>query len=162
MLPEEELLNSNTQLPAAQTYHPGENSRQRGLPVGSGSKEPTCNAGDLGLIPGLGRSPEEEMATHCSILAWRIPWTEERGGLQSMGSAKSQIRLSNFQFRFFTNKIYSIFIFSFHFPPSSSYKQNSPKCSSFPPFPSLSFSASACQGRGLQMLSHGEGEVMWG
>ena len=64
---------------------PGENSRQRGLPVGSGGKEPTCNAGDLGLIPGLGRSPEEEMATHCSILAWRIPWTEERGGLQSMG-----------------------------------------------------------------------------
>ena len=29
---------------------------------------------------------QEEMATHCSILAWEIPWTEERGGLQSMGS----------------------------------------------------------------------------
>ena len=28
---------------------------------------------------------EKEMATHCSILAWRIPWTEEPGGLQSMG-----------------------------------------------------------------------------
>ena len=28
---------------------------------------------------------EEEMATHCSILAWRIPWTEKPGGLQSMG-----------------------------------------------------------------------------
>ena len=28
---------------------------------------------------------EEEMATHCSILAWRIPWTEEPGGLQSLG-----------------------------------------------------------------------------
>ena len=30
--------------------------------------------------------PEEEMATHSSILAWRIPWTEEAGGLYSMGS----------------------------------------------------------------------------
>ena len=37
---------------------------------------------------------EEEMATHSSILAWRIPWTEEPGGLQSMGSQKSQIQLS--------------------------------------------------------------------
>ena len=33
---------------------------------------------------------EEEMATHSSILAWEIPWTEEPGGLQSMGSQKSQ------------------------------------------------------------------------
>ena len=32
---------------------------------------------------------EEEMATHCSILAWRIPWIEETGGLQSMGSQGS-------------------------------------------------------------------------
>ena len=40
----------------------------------------------LGSIPGLGRSLEEEMATHSSILAERIPWTEEPGGLQSMGS----------------------------------------------------------------------------
>ena len=35
---------------------------------------------------------EEEMATHSSILAWKIPWTEP-GGLQSMGVAKSQTRL---------------------------------------------------------------------
>ena len=41
--------------------------------------------GDLGLIPGLGRSPGEEMATHSSILAWKIPWTEEPGGLYSTG-----------------------------------------------------------------------------
>ena len=38
---------------------------------------------------------EEEMATHSSVLAWRIPWTEEPGGLQSMGSQKSQTRLSD-------------------------------------------------------------------
>ena len=87
-------------------------------------KESTCNAGDLGSIPGLGISPgerigyplqyswaslvaqlvknlpamretwiqslsredplEKGMATHCSVLAWRIPWTEEPGRLQSM------------------------------------------------------------------------------
>ena len=38
---------------------------------------------------------EEEMATHSSILAWRIPWTEEPGGLQSVGISKSQIWLSD-------------------------------------------------------------------
>ena len=62
-----------------------------------------CNAGDLGLIPGSGRSLgredplEKEMATHSSILAWRIPWTEESGGLQSTGS-QSWTRLSDFTF----------------------------------------------------------------
>ena len=39
------------------------------------------------LVPSLGQEDrlEEEMATHSSILAWKIPWTEEPGGLQSMG-----------------------------------------------------------------------------
>ena len=37
---------------------------------------------------------KKEMATHSSILAWRIPWTEDPGGLQSMGSQKSQTQLS--------------------------------------------------------------------
>ena len=55
------------------------------FPGGSEVKASACNAGDLGSIPGLGRSPEKEMATHSSILAWRIPWTEEPGGLQSTG-----------------------------------------------------------------------------
>ena len=47
-------------------------------------------------VPSLGRedSLEQEMATHSSILTWRAPWTEELGGLQSMGS-QSQTRLSN-------------------------------------------------------------------
>ena len=48
-----------------------------------------ANSGDLGSIPGLGRSLEKGMATHSIILAWRIPWTEEPGGLQSMGSQES-------------------------------------------------------------------------
>ena len=39
-------------------------------------------------IPGSGRSPGGGMATHSSILAWRIPWTEKPGGLQSMGSQR--------------------------------------------------------------------------
>ena len=43
------------------------------------------DAGGVGLIPGLGRSLEKGMATHASILAWRIPWTEEPGGLQFLG-----------------------------------------------------------------------------
>ena len=97
-----------------------------GFPDSSLGKECTCNAGDPGSIPGLGRSAgkgigyplqyswaflvaqlvnntpamqetwvrslgredllEEAMATHSNILAWRIPWTEEPGGLQFMGS----------------------------------------------------------------------------
>ena len=44
------------------------------------------DARDLGLIPGLGRFPGVEMTTHSSILAWKILWTKESGGLQSMGS----------------------------------------------------------------------------
>ena len=105
-----------------------------GFPGSSVGKESACNAGDQGLIPGLGRSPgegngyplqysclensmdrgawkaavhgvaegwtrlsdftftfhfhalEKEMATHSSVLAWRIPGTGEPGGLPSMGS----------------------------------------------------------------------------
>ena len=47
-----------------------------------------ANAGDKGSIPGSGRSLEEEMATHASLPAWRIPWTEEPDGLQFKGSQK--------------------------------------------------------------------------
>ena len=91
-----------------------------GFPGSSAGKESTCNAGDPGLIPGMGSPPEEGigyilqyslassvnlpatwetwvwslgwedsldegMATHSSILTWRVPWTEEPGGLPSMG-----------------------------------------------------------------------------
>ena len=60
----------------------------RGFPGGPVVKNPPANAGDTGLIHGSGRSLEKEMATHISILVWRIPWTEEPDGLQSMGSHK--------------------------------------------------------------------------
>ena len=91
-----------------------------GFPHGSAGKESSCNVGDLGSIPGLGRSSipvltslvaqtvkrlptmretwvrslgqedplEKEMATHSSTLAWRIPWKEEPGRQQSMGSLR--------------------------------------------------------------------------
>ena len=47
---------------------------------------------------GLEDPLEKEMAPHSSTLAWKIPWTEEPGGLQSMGLQKSWTRLSNFTF----------------------------------------------------------------
>ena len=50
---------------------------------GSAGKEPACNARDLGLIPGLGRSLEKGKATHSSILAWRIPWMSMWGHKES-------------------------------------------------------------------------------
>ena len=55
------------------------------FPGGSEGKESACNVGDLGSTPGSGRSPGEGMATHCSILAWRIPWMEETCRLQFIG-----------------------------------------------------------------------------
>ena len=45
------------------------------FPCGSAGNESACKAEDLGLIPGLGRTPGDGKATHSSILAWRIPWT---------------------------------------------------------------------------------------
>ena len=56
----------------------------RGFPSDSDGKESACNAEDPGLIPGAGRSSGEGNGYHSSILAWRIPWTEEPGVLQSM------------------------------------------------------------------------------
>ena len=56
-----------------------------GLPGGSVVKNPPANAGDSGLIPDLEELLEEE--TH-SIIVWKIPWTEEPGGLQSLGSQR--------------------------------------------------------------------------
>ena len=48
-------------------------------------KNPPAKVGDMGLILGS----EKEMTTHSSILAWKTPWTEEPGRLQSMGSQES-------------------------------------------------------------------------
>ena len=73
-------------------YYPhlinGNTKDKRGFPHGLVVKNPPDNAGDTGFTPELGRSLENEMATHSSILAWKIPWKEELGGLQSMGSQR--------------------------------------------------------------------------
>ena len=57
--------------------------------AGASSKEPACQSRRLreaSVMPGPGRSPGGGRATHSSALAWRTPWTEEPGGLRSVGS----------------------------------------------------------------------------
>ena len=60
------------------------------FPDGSDSKKSACNSGDLGSIPGSGRFPGERNG-YPYVLAWRIPWTEEPGGVQSMGLHESDM-----------------------------------------------------------------------
>ena len=60
------------------------------FPGSSDGKESVHGVGDLGLIRGLGRSLEKEMATHSSILARRMQWTEEPAKLQSKGSQREE------------------------------------------------------------------------
>ena len=62
-----------------------------GFPVDSDGKETAFNSGDPGWISGSGRSPGEGNGTHSSTLAWKIPWTEEPGRLQSIGLLKSDM-----------------------------------------------------------------------
>ena len=59
-----------------------------GFPGGPGGKESACDAGDPDSISGSDDSLEKRMATHSSILAWRISCTKELGRLQSMGSQR--------------------------------------------------------------------------
>ena len=58
------------------------------LPQWLSCEESAYNAGDVGLIPELGRFPGKEMVTHSSNLLEKIPWTVEPGGLQSMESQR--------------------------------------------------------------------------
>ena len=75
----------------------------------SDSKASAYSVGDLRSILGREDSLEKEMATHSSTLAWRLPWTEEPGGLQS-GVTKSPTGLSDFTFTFilFIIKLFNI------------------------------------------------------
>ena len=71
------------------------------FPGGSEVKASACNVGDQGSISGSGRFPlEKEMATHSSILAWRIPWMGEAWWAIVHKVAKSRTRLSDFSFTF--------------------------------------------------------------
>ena len=65
--------------------------QKMGFPGSSDGKESSCNARDPGLIPGSGRSHGERLATHSSILAWRIPRTEAT----VHGVTMSQTRLND-------------------------------------------------------------------
>ena len=65
-------------------------NRERGFPGGVSGKEPACSAGDAGEDP-----LEEGMAIYSSILAWRIPWREEPGRLQAIGSQRVSHDWSN-------------------------------------------------------------------
>ena len=66
-----------------------------GFPGGSDGKASVYNAGDLGSIPGSGRSAGEGMTIHSSILAWEVLETKEPGGLQSTVSPKDQTGLTD-------------------------------------------------------------------
>ena len=59
-----------------------------GFPGGSDGKASACNAGDSDLIPGSERSPGEVNGNPLQYSCWKIPWMEEPGGLQSMGSQR--------------------------------------------------------------------------
>jgi len=60
------------------------------FPGGSGGKESACNAGDPSSVLGREDILKKGMATHSRILAWRIPWTEEPFGLQSLGLQRAR------------------------------------------------------------------------
>ena len=62
-----------------------------GVPSGSNGKEPVHNEGDSGSIPRSGRPLEKGIAIYSIILAWRIPWTVEPSGLQSIGPKESDM-----------------------------------------------------------------------
>ena len=69
-------------------YSGGSNVITWGFPGGSDTKDSACNVGDLGSISGLGRYPGEGSGNPLHYSCWRIPWTEEPGGLQSVGSQR--------------------------------------------------------------------------
>ena len=66
-----------------------------GFPGGSEAKNPSARQRTHVLSLDQEDPLEKEMAIHSSIFTWEIPWTEEQGGLQSMGLQKSQTQLSN-------------------------------------------------------------------
>ena len=63
--------------------------QELGFPGGSAVENLPANAGDESLIPGLGRSPGGGHGNPLQYTFWKITWTEEPGGLQSIGSQKS-------------------------------------------------------------------------
>ena len=89
----------NTGIACTENNHSAQAQNSKwGFPGGSDVRNPSANAGVVGLFPGREDPLEKEMATHSSILAWEIPWTEESCGLQSTGLQKKSdttCRLNN-------------------------------------------------------------------
>ena len=110
-----------------------------GFPGGSAAKESACSAGDSGSTPRSGRSPGEENGTHCRILAWRIPWTEEPGGPPSTGSQR--VRGSRFRFS------------PCHLGPRSSFPALSVSPQGVAALPALSFSPRGAAAAWCSLLS---------
>ena len=80
-----------------------------GFPGGLDSKESACSAGDLGLIPWVGKILwRREWLDTLVILAWRILWTEEPGELQAMVGSQSWTRLSDQHFHFYFTVLYNL------------------------------------------------------
>ena len=71
------------------------------VPGGSDGKESACNVQDPSSIHESGRSRGEANATHYSILAWRIPWTEDPGRATALEIAKSWTQLSDLHKRIY-------------------------------------------------------------
>ena len=98
--------------------HPGEIAQSlclQGLPHRLSSKESTCQCRRCEFYPWSRKIPEKEMATYSSTLAREISWTEESGGLQSMGSQKE----SNT-----TSQLNHTHIFHIHFDAGSSLESS--------------------------------------
>ena len=73
----------------------------QGFPGGSKDKASACNTGDLGSIPGSGRSLEKEMATHSSTLAWKIRGLKSLVGYSPWGHKESD-KTERLHFHFYT------------------------------------------------------------
>ena len=70
----------------------------KGFPGDAAVEKPPADAGDAVRSLGQEDPLEKEMATHSSMLAWEMPWTEEPGGLQSVGPRKSWTELTRAQY----------------------------------------------------------------
>ena len=80
--------------PQRGTVYSDTNNTEKGFPGGASSKDADCQCRrqEVGVqSPGREDPLEKEMATRSSILAWRVPWTEESGGLQSMASHRVRL-----------------------------------------------------------------------
>ena len=84
------LRKQNQRLVKASSLHDQNTKNNLGFPGDSVGKNSPANIGDMGSTLGWEDPMENAMGTHSNILAWEIPWIEESGGLQSMGSRKSQ------------------------------------------------------------------------